>query len=61
MTPAAIWQAHCRHMAFQSRAWGMDAAARLWSLAADGWAAFDDAALRLPQQDQRPTREGDDK
>jgi hypothetical protein len=47
MTPAAIWQAHCRHMALQCRAWGMDEAARMWTLAADAWRALDEAMERM--------------
>jgi hypothetical protein len=47
MTPAAIWQAHCTHMAMQCRAWGMDEAARMWTLAADAWRAWGEMMEKL--------------
>jgi hypothetical protein len=47
MNAAVIWENHCRHMALQCRAWGMDEAARMWTLAADAWRALDEMTVKL--------------
>jgi hypothetical protein len=34
-------------MALQCRAWGMDAQARMWTLAADAWRAMDEMMEKI--------------